>query len=136
MASGESFMANMIKRTARGLNNQLHSNEPVSVVDAFKQAIDSRMGIWRNNGETFSRNPKMFKAVGGKEKNLGTDTKALSVPGQYVERFEEGPSNWQRLKSLGYNLDGTVNYGRTAGMAVGFGGGAIAGLNLAADIVS
>lgn len=136
MASGESFMADMIKRTARGLSNQLHSNEPVSVIDALRQAIDSRIGIMRNNGETFSRNPQLFKAIGGKEKRLGSDTKALSVPGQYIERFEEGPSNWQRFKSLGYNLDGTMNYGRTAGMAAGFGGGAIAGLNLAADIVS
>ena len=127
MAASEAFMKGIIKRMARAYDAPiLEGNKPINFLDALRQAADSRMGIQRDaKGAFVERGNNLFENIGGK---LANDTdKFVGI--------EKGPSDWQRLKSFGYNLDGTLNYGRTAGMAVGFGGGAIAGLNLAGDIV-
>ena len=126
MASGEQLMRTLITKTANNLNPIMHSNEPIRVIDAFKQAIDSRMGLTSGVGGKYYGNGsnKLRQAVGLK----GTDR------GGGLQEFD-APSDWQRFKSLAYNPDGTMNYGRAAGMAAGFGGGAIAGLNLGADII-
>lgn len=136
MANGEQFMKTMIQGMSKAFDKPiLEGNKPIGVVDALRQAIDSRMGITRNyKNQTFRDGENSLqKAVG--ITNLQNDFNKAAEKGGLSNR-EIKVSDWQRFKSLGYNLDGTMNYGRTAGMAVGFGGGAIAGLNLAADIVS
>lgn len=141
MAGGEQFMKTMIQGMSKAFDKPiLEGNKPIGIVDALRQAIDSRANV----GQKLADDSRLFDAVGGKKRiktfkydkpNWEIDGKKGFKAGEKMVRYSN-LTDLQRAKSLMYNLDGTMNYGRTAGMAVGFGGGAIAGLNLAADIVS
>lgn len=108
-----------------------------NIINSLKKGIDAR--LIRPDG---SLNKGLIEAVGGKvrpgfkngrkaEFNYGGYKKGDPINNPETAQID----NWMRAKSLFYNQDGRLQQSRVAGAAVGFGGGAIAGLNLVGDMV-
>lgn len=147
MANVTSFMDDLLKPLASGFakaTNKVDSNKPVGFVDALRQAADSRIGL-TNTKHSYPTNNKLFEAVGGQynTRTLQYDKPKWTINGR--TGFKKGDeitvgtrpiSDWQRAKSLFYDREGDLKYGRVAGAAVGFGGGAIATLNLGYDMIT
>lgn len=107
------------------------------VINSLKKGIDSRL---INPDGTV--NVALFRAVGGKEKVFTGRKAEFDMPSKGIKKGDPLPdktrypvNNLMRAKSLFYNREGRLQQSRVAGAAVGFGGGAIAGLNLAGDMM-
>ena len=111
------------------------------VINSLKKGIDSR--FFNADG---SINQALLKATGGVYRAPVTGRTAkhdLSRKGAKYKKGDALPdkparmhiNNFTRAKSLFYNKEGRLQHSRVAGAAIGFGGGAIAGLNLAGDIM-
>lgn len=145
MANVTSFMDDLLKPFASGFakaTNKVDSNKPVSLIDALRQAAESRMFL--ENGQI---NSKLVEAAGGKVKRFKHGRKAeFNYKSGQEGGFNKGDvlkgpesakiDDWMRAKSLFYDREGDLKYGRVAGAAVGFGGGAIATLNLGYDMIT
>ena len=147
MANVTSFVEDLLKPFASGFakaTNKVDSNKPVSFVDALRQAAASRVGL-TDTKHSYPTNNKLFEAIGGQynTRTLQHDKPNWTINGR--KGFKKGDeitvgtrplSDWQLAKSLLYSREGNLQYSRAIGAAVGFGGGAIAGLNLAYDAVT
>lgn len=109
------------------------------VINSLKKGIDSR--FFNADG---SINQALLKASGGVYRAPVTGrTAKRDLRGTQYKKGDALPdkparmhiNNFTRAKSLFYNREGRLQQSRVAGAAVGFGGGAIAGLNLVGDMM-
>lgn len=118
-----------------------HYDTSGKVINSLQKGIDAR--FFNADG---SINKELVQATGGKVKRFKPGRKAEFdyrpdqeggfKKGDILEGQESAKiDNWMRAKSLFYNQEGKLQQSRIAGAAVGFGGGAIAGLNLVGDMV-
>lgn len=130
MASPTRFMEDFVLPFAKGFDKtMLDSNNPINAIKAgLAQRFFSQPG---------RANSDLIKAVGGKMTKGGRKLE-FNYKGKKKGDLTDDAvhlSNWQLAKSAFYNKEGRLQQSRVAGAAVGFGGGAIAGLNLAGDMI-
>lgn len=137
---GKKLMDNTIAAANKILanGNKIDSGKPITTVgDFMREILRERVGVRQagNNGvlAVHNDNNALFNAIGGKK--IANSEHAATL-GRYGYSEVAAPTDWQLAKSLFYNRQGELQFGRAAGAAVGFGGGAIATLNLGYDMVT